>query len=50
MAARQRSLTVQQPPEWGMADMKKSWKVLVAPERRPKKKENSYNIDNSAIR
>ena len=34
------------PPEWGMGDMKKSWKVLVAPEKRPKKKENSYNIDN----
>ena len=34
------------PPEWGLADMKKTWKVLVPPERRPKKKENSYNIDN----
>jgi len=34
------------PPEWGMADMKKTWKVLVAPEQRPKKKMNKYNIDN----
>lgn len=34
------------PPEWGMGDMKKSWRVLVAPEKRPKKKENKYNIDN----
>jgi nitrite reductase (NO-forming)/hydroxylamine reductase len=34
------------PPEWGLGDMKKSWKVIVAPEQRPKKKENSYNIDN----
>ncbi len=34
------------PPEWGMADMKKTWKVTVAPEQRPKKKMNKYNIDN----
>jgi nitrite reductase (NO-forming)/hydroxylamine reductase len=34
------------PPEWGMADMKKTWKVIVAPNKRPKKKENAYNIDN----
>ncbi|MCD6041216.1 MAG: nitrite reductase, partial [Burkholderiales bacterium] len=34
------------PPEFGLADMKKSWKVIVPPEKRPKKKENSYNIDN----
>jgi nitrite reductase (NO-forming)/hydroxylamine reductase len=35
-----------QPPEWGMKEMKDSWKVLVAPEKRPKKKENKYNLDN----
>jgi len=46
LMARYIQQTPPQPPEWGMADMKKSWKVLVAPERRPKKKENSYNIDN----
>jgi nitrite reductase (NO-forming)/hydroxylamine reductase len=34
------------PPEWGMGDMKKTWKVIVAPNKRPKKKENAYNIDN----
>lgn len=34
------------PPEFGMADMKKTWKVIVPPEQRPKKKMNSYNIEN----
>jgi len=34
------------PPEFGMADMKNTWKVLVPPEKRPKKKENKYNLDN----
>jgi len=34
------------PPEFGMADMKKTWKVVVAPEKRPTKKMNNYNIDN----
>ncbi|HJS37522.1 MAG TPA: cytochrome D1 domain-containing protein [Burkholderiales bacterium] len=34
------------PPEWGMAQMKGSWKVIVPVEQRPKKKENAYNIDN----
>ncbi len=35
-----------QPPEWGMADMKKSWKVTVQPKDRPTKKMNNFNIDN----
>ncbi|MBN8463097.1 MAG: nitrite reductase, partial [Dechloromonas sp.] len=35
-----------QPPEWSMEDMKKTWKVIVPPEQRPKKKMNNYNIDN----
>lgn len=35
-----------QPPEWGMADMKGTWKVLVKPEDRPKKKMNNLNISN----
>ena len=35
-----------QPPEWGLADMKGTWKVMVAPADRPKKKMNSYNISN----
>ena len=35
-----------QPPEWGMADMKKTWKVTVAPKDRPTKKMNNFNIAN----
>lgn len=34
------------PPEFGMADMKKTWKVLVKPEDRPKKKLNKWDVDN----
>ncbi len=34
------------PPEFGMAEMKKTWKVIVPPEQRPKRKMNSYNIEN----
>ena len=34
------------PPEWGMAQMKSTWKVLVPPEKRPTKKMNNYNLDN----
>ncbi|MFG6442601.1 cytochrome D1 domain-containing protein [Roseateles sp. LKC17W] len=34
------------PPEFSMADMKATWKVIVPPEARPKKKENSFNIAN----
>ncbi|MCP5283624.1 MAG: c-type cytochrome [Burkholderiaceae bacterium] len=34
------------PPEFGLADMKKTWKVIVPPEQRPKKKMNGYNIEN----
>jgi len=35
-----------QPPEWGMEEMRGSWKLVVAPEDRPSKKMNKYNIDN----
>ena len=35
-----------QPPEWGMAEMKGTWKVMIPPEKRPTKKENNYNIAN----
>jgi len=35
-----------QPPEWGMKEMKASWKLLVPPDKRPKKQENSYNLSN----
>ncbi|WP_169117784.1 nitrite reductase [Aromatoleum anaerobium] len=35
-----------QPPEFGLAQMKETWKVIVPPEQRPKKKMNDYNISN----
>jgi len=34
------------PPEFGMADMKATWKVIVPPDQRPKKRMNQYNIEN----
>ena len=34
------------PPEYGMSAMKESWKVVVPPAQRPKKKENNINIEN----
>ncbi len=34
------------PPEFGMEDMKKTWKVVIPPDQRPKKKMNNYNITN----
>ena len=34
------------PPEWGMAEMKASWKVLVPPEKRPTKPANKLNLEN----
>jgi nitrite reductase (NO-forming)/hydroxylamine reductase len=34
------------PPEFGMAEMKATWKVIVPPEKRPTRKMNNYNIDN----
>ncbi|KAA2284836.1 cytochrome D1 domain-containing protein [Arenimonas fontis] len=34
------------PPEWGMAEMKASWKVLVPVEQRPARQMNRYNLDN----
>ncbi|MFW9616868.1 cytochrome D1 domain-containing protein [Aquabacterium sp.] len=35
-----------QPPEFGMAEMKNTWKVIIPPEKRPTKKMNNYNISN----
>jgi nitrite reductase (NO-forming)/hydroxylamine reductase len=35
-----------QPPEFGMAEMRATWKVLVAPDKRPKTKQNKIDIDN----
>ena len=34
------------PPEWGLAEMMASWKVLVPPEKRPKKQMNTINLEN----
>jgi nitrite reductase (NO-forming)/hydroxylamine reductase len=34
------------PPEWGMADMKASWKVHVPVDKRPDKAQHKYDIDN----
>jgi len=34
------------PPEFGMAEMKATWKVIVPPAQRPKRKMNNYNIAN----
>jgi len=34
------------PPEFGMKDMKDTWKVMIPPEKRPTKKMNNYNIKN----
>ena len=46
LMARYIQQTPPQPPEWGMSEMKKTWKVVVPPEKRPKKKENNFNIEN----
>lgn len=46
LMARYVQQTPPQPPEYGMKEMKATWKVIVPPEQRPKKKMNSYNIDN----
>ncbi|MCB0385946.1 MAG: c-type cytochrome, partial [Bdellovibrionales bacterium] len=34
------------PPEWGMKEMQASWKVIVPPDKRPKKQMNKYNLKN----
>jgi nitrite reductase (NO-forming)/hydroxylamine reductase len=35
-----------QPPEFGMPEMRASWKVLVPPEERPDKPRHGYDVDN----
>jgi len=37
------------PPEFGLNEMKATWKQIVPPEQRPTKKMNDYNIDNFFI-
>lgn len=34
------------PPEWGMKEMKDSWKVYIPVDKRPTKKMNKFNIEN----
>ncbi|ABV94913.1 nitrite reductase precursor [Dinoroseobacter shibae DFL 12 = DSM 16493] len=46
LMARYLLLEPAQPPEFGMAEMRETWKVLVAPEDRPKEKMNDIDIDN----
>jgi nitrite reductase (NO-forming)/hydroxylamine reductase len=46
LMARYIQQTAPQPPEYGMPEMKATWKVLVPPEKRPTKKMNAFNIDN----
>ncbi|HNI82573.1 MAG TPA: cytochrome D1 domain-containing protein [Rhodocyclaceae bacterium] len=46
LMARYVQQTPPQPPEFGLKDMKATWKVIVPPEQRPKKKMNNYNIEN----
>jgi nitrite reductase (NO-forming)/hydroxylamine reductase len=35
-----------QPPEFGLKEMKATWKLHVPPEKRPKKKMNNLNLEN----
>jgi len=46
LMARYVQQTPPQPPEFGMKEMKASWKVVVPASQRPKKKMNSINISN----
>ena len=46
LMARYVQQTPPQPPEYGMPEMKATWKVLVPPDKRPTKKMNNYNLDN----
>ncbi|MCC4115254.1 nitrite reductase [Aromatoleum toluclasticum] len=46
LMARYIQQTAPTPPEFGMADMKQTWKVIIPPEKRPTKKMNNFNISN----
>jgi len=46
MMARYVMLDPPAPPEFGMPEMKESWKVLVKPEDRPTQKMNDLDLDN----
>jgi len=46
MMARYLLIDPPQPPEFGLPEIKATWKVLVPVEKRPTKKENNLDIDN----
>jgi nitrite reductase (NO-forming)/hydroxylamine reductase len=46
LMARYIQQTPPQPPEYGLAEMKATWRVIVPADKRPKKKENKYNLEN----
>jgi len=46
LMARYIQQTPPMPPEYGMKEMKDTWKVVIPPEKRPTKKMNGYNISN----
>jgi nitrite reductase (NO-forming)/hydroxylamine reductase len=46
MMARYLLIDPPQPPEFGMPDIKATWKVLIPVDKRPTKKENDIDIDN----
>ena len=39
-------MTPDSPPEWGMKEMKDSWKLAIPADKRPAKKMNNVNLDN----
>jgi nitrite reductase (NO-forming)/hydroxylamine reductase len=46
LMARYVQQTPPQPPEFGLPEMKASWRVIVPVDKRPKTKQNKYNIEN----
>ncbi|MCB1439882.1 MAG: c-type cytochrome [Nitratireductor sp.] len=46
LMARYLLLTPPAPPEFGMAEMRDSWKVIVPPDQRPTKQMNDIDLDN----
>ena len=46
LMARYVQQTPPQPPEFGLKEMKATWKVVVPPGERPKKKMNNFNLEN----
>ncbi|HQR03504.1 MAG TPA: cytochrome D1 domain-containing protein [Rhodocyclaceae bacterium] len=46
LMARYIQQTPPQPPEFGLAEMKATWKEVVPPAKRPTRKMNGYNLDN----